>query len=80
MAQMDVSITDDLLAWAEQRVADENYVSVNAYLVDLIRRDQERTERLAWLRAEIEKGFASGVSTRSLQDILAAYRDERAAA
>lgn len=77
---MNVSIEDDLLAWAEQRVAAGEFASANDYMVDLIRRDQERSERLNWLRAEVEKGFSSGVSTRSLQDILAAYRGERAAA
>uniref|UniRef100_UPI0035C96301 ribbon-helix-helix domain-containing protein n=1 Tax=uncultured Sphingomonas sp. TaxID=158754 RepID=UPI0035C96301 len=80
MAQMHISVSDDASAWAERRVADGDFANTSDYLVDLIRRDQERVERLTWLRAEVEKGFASGVSSRSLQDILAQHRASRAAA
>jgi antitoxin ParD1/3/4 len=41
---------------------------------DLIRRDQEREHKLAALRRFVDEGEASGISDRSIDDILAAAR------
>ena len=38
-------------------------------LTPQIRRDQEYAEKLAILQAEIDKGFASGVTKRSVDEI-----------
>ena len=70
MAQMNISIPDKLKAWVESRVADGSYASSSDYLRDLVRQDQRELERLEWLRAEIRAGRDSGVSERSLQDII----------
>jgi antitoxin ParD1/3/4 len=80
MAQMTVSVSEDMLSWLEQRVADGNYASGSDYLAELIRADKAQADHLDWLRVEIAKGFACGVSKRSLQDILADHRNSRAAA
>ncbi|CUS46452.1 MAG: type II toxin-antitoxin system ParD family antitoxin [Pseudomonadota bacterium] len=80
MAQMNISIPDALKQWAEERVAEGRYASVSDYVRDLIRRDQDYAVKLARLRAEIEKGFASGVSDRSLEDIYDDFRKRREAA
>ena len=64
MAQMNVSIPDQLKGWAESRVAEGRYSSTSDYVRDLVRRDQEREEKLQRLRAAIDEGRASGVSDR----------------
>ena len=64
MAQMNVSIPDKLKGWAESRVAEGRYSSTSDYVRDLVRRDQEREEKLQRLRAAIDEGLASGVSDR----------------
>ena len=69
MAQMNISLPEGLKAWAEARVADKSYSSTSDYVRDLIRRDQEYAEKLAILQAEIDKGFASGISKRSVDEI-----------
>ena len=74
MAQMNISIPDKLKAWVESRVADGSYASSSDYLRDLVRQDQRERNRLDWLRAEIQAGRDSGVSDRSLQDIVAEAR------
>ena len=74
MAQMNISIPDKLKAWVESRVADGSYASSSDYLRDLVRQDQRERRRLEWLRAEIQAGRDSGVSDRSLQDIVAEAR------
>ena len=79
MAQMNVSIPDKLKGWAESRVAEGRYSSTSDYIRDLVRRDQEREERLRALRAAIDEGRASGISKRDpfdyLEELRAGLRD-----
>lgn len=74
MAQMNVSLPDRLKAWADTRVAEGRYSSASDYVRDLLRRDQDEAERSARLQAAIDKGLASGTSTRTVDDIIAASR------
>lgn len=71
MAQMNISIPDRLKAWAEARVAEGRYSSTSDYMRDLVRRDQDAAERLARLQAAIDEGLASGISDRTVEDIIA---------
>jgi antitoxin ParD1/3/4 len=71
MAQMNVSVPDALKAWAEARVAEGRYSSTSDYVRDLMRRDQERAERIASLQRLIDEGRASGIGDRTMQDLLA---------
>lgn len=74
MAQMNISIPDKLKGWAEQRVAEGRYSSTSDYVRDLIRRDEEAEAKLRALRAAIDEGLASGVSERTIEDIIADRR------
>ena len=62
MAQMNISIPDNLKAWVESRVAEGSFASSSDYLRDLVRRDQRSATALESLRAEIQAGIDSGVS------------------
>ena len=75
MAQMNVSIPDKLKGWAEARVAEGRYSSTSDYVRDLVRRDQEREEKMQALRAAIDEGRASGVSDRDPFDYLEELRN-----
>ena len=74
MAQMNISIPDKLKAWVESRVADGSYASSSDYLRDLVRQDQRELAQLERLRTEVQAGRDSGVSDRSLQDIVSEAR------
>jgi antitoxin ParD1/3/4 len=74
MAQMNISIPDKLKAWVESRVADGSYASSSDYVRDLVRADQRNQVQLDSLRAEIQAGRKSGISERSLRDIVAEAR------
>jgi antitoxin ParD1/3/4 len=74
MAQMNISIPDQLKSWAEARVAEGRYSSTSDYVRDLVRRDQEYAEKLQRLQAAIDEGLASGVSERTIEDIIADRR------
>ena len=77
MAQMNISIPDRLKGWAERRVAEGRYSSTSDYVRDLIRRDEEYQEKADRLQAAIDEGRASGISTRSIEDIIADARKRR---
>jgi len=74
MAQMNVSIPDKLKSWAESRVAEGRYSSTSDYVRDLVRRDQEAEEARRRLQAAIDEGLASGISERSIEQIIADRR------
>jgi antitoxin ParD1/3/4 len=74
MAQMNVSLPEGLKAWAEARVAEGHYSSTSDYVRDLMRRDREYAEKLRDLQAALDKGRRSGISKRTIDDIIADTR------
>lgn len=74
MAQMNISMPDKLKEWIEGRVADGSFASSSDYVRDLVRQDQRERQKLEWLRAEIEKGRASGISDTDPFDLLEQLR------
>jgi antitoxin ParD1/3/4 len=76
MAQMNISLPDALKNWAEARVAEGRYSSTSDYVRDLIRRDAERDLAREQLQAAVDKGRASGISKRTIADIVADARSE----
>jgi antitoxin ParD1/3/4 len=74
MAQMNISIPDQLKGWAEARVAEGRYSSTSDYVRDLVRRDQETEEKRRVLQAAIDEGRASPVTDETIETILARGR------
>jgi antitoxin ParD1/3/4 len=74
MATMNVSLPDPMKDWVEAQARSGRYGNASDYVRDLIRRDQERAERLATLQALITEGLESGISDRRLSDVLDAAR------
>ncbi len=71
---MNVLLPDDLQSWADSRVSEGRYDSGADYVRDLVRRDRDYAEKLIALQAAIAEGLASGVSERTIEDII---RDRR---
>ncbi len=80
MATMNVSLPDQMKAWVEAQVQGGQYGNVSDYVRDLIRRDQQSREQIKTLQAAITKGLESGISDRSMQDILKEARSKAKAA
>ena len=78
MATMNVSLPDPMKDWVEAQASTGRYSNASDYVRDLIRRDQERAGKLAELQKLITEGIESGVSARSMDDLLKTAR-ERAA-
>jgi antitoxin ParD1/3/4 len=70
MATMNVSLPDPMKDWVEAQARSGRYSNASDYVRDLIRRDQERASKLAELQRLIDEGLASGVSGRSMGEVL----------
>ena len=77
MARLTISMPDQMNDWVEAQVSAGRYGNVSEYFRDLVRRDQERRETaINELRMMLERAEASGVSKRSVSEILEAAREE----
>ena len=73
---MNVSLPEAMKAWVEGRTEDGVYSNASDYVRDLIRRDQERTEKVSRMQQLVTEGLESGVSPQSMSEIEAAARRE----
>ncbi len=62
MATMNISLPDQMKAWAERQAEDGRFSNVSDYMRDLIRRDQARRQAISEIQALIDEGVASGPS------------------
>jgi antitoxin ParD1/3/4 len=68
MATMNVSLPDQMKEWVEAQSADGRYANASDYVRDLIRKDRERS-RLAELQKVVDHALASGISTRTPEEL-----------
>lgn len=62
MATMNVSLPDMMKQWVEAQAQTGRYSNASDYVRDLIRRDQERNEKIAELQKLITEGLESGIA------------------
>lgn len=78
MKSMNISLPDPMKDWVEAQVEGGNYASASDYVRDLIRKDREyRGKREVLIQALIE-GEESGISDKSMDEIIAEARAELA--
>lgn len=65
-----ISFTDQHDAWIKFRISSGDYASDSEYVRDLIRRDQQEYDKYMSLKAALTEGLESGVSERSVKDIM----------
>lgn len=63
---MNISLPDDIKAWADAQVKARSFASLSEFVRDLLRRQME----IAEFRAKIEEGLASPLSDQSTEDWL----------
>ena len=78
MATMNISLPEQMKTWAESQAGTGKYSNTSDYVRDLIRRDQERSEKIAAMQVKITEGLASGVSPHTLSEIFDMARAEHA--
>lgn len=79
MATMNVSLPDPMKEWVEAQTETGRYANASDYVRDLIRRDQERNDKIAAMQRFVDDGLKSGVGRRS-KDTLFAEAVKRAGA
>ena len=76
MATMNVSLPDAMKTWVEEQAETGRYSNASDYVRDLIRRDQERADKIATMQRLIDEAEDSGVSNQSMSEVLAAARQK----
>lgn len=74
MATMNVSLPDQMREWVDAQTRSGRYGNASDYVRDLIRHDQEREAKIAHMQKLVDEARASGVSQRSIQEVLATAR------
>ncbi len=70
MATMNISLPEQMKAWVEAQTADGRYSNSSDVIRDIIRRAQEREEKIAKFQQIVDEARASGVSSRTSEQIL----------
>ncbi len=78
MAQMNISLPDQMKDWIEAQVATGRYASVSDYMRALVRHHMENEEKVVRLREMIQAGIDSGESDATMESIRQEVLAERA--
>lgn len=65
MATMNVSLPDPMKDWVEGQAETGRYANASDYVRDLIRRDQERNDKIAAMKRFVDDGLKRGIGKRS---------------
>jgi antitoxin ParD1/3/4 len=74
MATMNVSLPDPMKDWVEAQSKTGRYSNASDYVRDLIRKDQERSDKVAAMQRFVDEGLASGLGERSKDALFDAAR------
>ena len=65
MATMNVSLPDLMKEWVESRAETGRYANASDYVRDLIRKDQERSDKIVAMQRLVDQGLESGTGVKS---------------
>jgi antitoxin ParD1/3/4 len=65
-----ITLTDKQDQWIKAQIAAGEYTNDSEYIRDLVRRDQEENAKFQALKRAIQEGLNSGVSDKSVTDIM----------
>ena len=69
MAVMNISLPQQLKDWVETQASSGRYANTSDFMRDLIRREQERQEKLAAMQFLVREGLESGPGGRTVGEI-----------
>ncbi|MFN3807888.1 type II toxin-antitoxin system ParD family antitoxin [Asticcacaulis sp.] len=76
MSSMSVSLSETMRGFIKSRVSSGDYHNESEYIRDLVRRDQERLNQELRLTKLLEEAEQSGLSDKSLPDIMQAVKQK----
>lgn len=65
-----ITLTDKQDQWIKAQIAAGEYTNDSEYIRALVRRDQEENAKFQALKQAIQEGLSSGVSDKSVTDIM----------
>ncbi|MDZ7927834.1 MAG: type II toxin-antitoxin system ParD family antitoxin [Agrobacterium sp.] len=78
MVTMNISLPGPMKEWVEAQSKTGRYSNASDYVRDLIRKDQERGEKIAAMQRLVDEGLESGAGRRS-RDAMFAEAEARSA-
>lgn len=70
MPTINISLPEPMQDWVKSQIEEGGYSSSSDYVQDLIQRDQEEHRQQRLLQTAIAEGIKSGISDRSMEDVL----------
>ncbi len=70
MQRKTITVTEQQESWIKSQIDSGKYGNDSEYLRELIRLDQEHKNKIALLRSALIEGEKSGITDRSMTDIL----------
>ena len=67
-----ITVTDKQDDWIKSQISSGNFTNESEYIRALIRREQNADAQFLKMKAELQKGFDSGISNRTIDQIMAA--------
>jgi antitoxin ParD1/3/4 len=71
MARQTITVNEPNDRWMKEKIQLNEYASKSELINDLIRRQREQEEQRIWLRNELIIGEESGISSKSMAEVLA---------
>jgi antitoxin ParD1/3/4 len=71
MVNMNITIPEGMKSWVDDQTDTGRYADASDYIRDLIRRDQQQSDKIAAIQTLVDEGLQSGVSDETMADILA---------
>jgi len=65
-----ITFTEKQDKWIKSRISAGEFTNDSEYLRDLVRRDQLKNAKFSALKAAITEGMESGISDKSVSDII----------
>jgi len=64
-----ITVTDQQNDWIKSRIASGDYTNDSEFVRDLLRKDQERSGKIANMQRLVTEGLESGISDRTVDEI-----------
>jgi len=74
VATMNVSLPGPMKDWVEAQAQTGRYANASDYVRDLIRKDQERGDKIQEMQRLVDEGLEGGIGKMSRDEILAKAR------
>ncbi|WP_328186522.1 type II toxin-antitoxin system ParD family antitoxin [Marinobacter sp. OP 3.4] len=69
MATMNVSLPEPMKDWVEAQTRTGRYANTSDYVRDLIRKDQDRADKIARMQQLVNEGLESGDGSRTMDEL-----------